>query len=53
MYLGASGCEKAIVYLVKSVESLTLQSLALNMSTDGASPIVAGKMFNSTIVIGI
>ena len=42
-----------ILYLVKLVESFLLHSLALKMSTDGASLIVAGRRFHSATVLGI
>ena len=50
--MAASGRDEAILYLVKLVESLLLHSLA-QMSTDGASLIVAGRWFHSATVLGI
>ena len=47
------GRHEAIFYLLKLVESFLLHSLALKMSTDWASLIVAGSMFHSATVLGI
>ena len=51
--MAASGRDQAILYLVKWVESFILHSVALDVSTDGPSFIVAGRRIHSATVLWI